>query len=203
MAPRARTTFGPVVLAGIATAALTAVAASQTWLRPTGELVSSTRSVDVSGSDAAPLALALALVALAGWGVVLVSGTRARRVALLLGTAACLGVLAVVVASYADADAVATRMLDAVSAGEPTSLGRQAWYWITGVAAAAQAAVLVVAFRAAPTWPTMSSRYDAPAARGSSAVGGEEDGENAAPLADLDLWKALDEGRDPTTRRTP
>ena len=38
------------------------------------------------------------------------------------------------------------------------------------------------------TWPTMGARYDPPPVRPSSRVAHE----------DADMWKALDEGRDPT-----
>jgi hypothetical protein len=47
----------------------------------------------------------------------------------------------------------------------------------------------VAAWRLAPRWPTMSSRYDAPATRAS-----EPD--------ETDLWKALDAGHDPTDPST-
>ena len=44
-----------------------------------------------------------------------------------------------------------------------------------------------------PGWPEMGRRYDAPA---------DATAERAAPLPEeqenLDLWKAMDEGRDPT-----
>ena len=48
-----------------------------------------------------------------------------------------------------------------------------------------------LAVRLAPTWPEMGSRYDAPGAASTT-------GEQSAPETDQDLWHALDEGRDPT-----
>ena len=42
----------------------------------------------------------------------------------------------------------------------------------------------------APGWPAMGSRYDAPGARA--------DAEDAAPDTEQDMWRALDDGRDPT-----
>jgi uncharacterized membrane protein (TIGR02234 family) len=50
------------------------------------------------------------------------------------------------------------------------------------------AALGVVTTRFASVWPTMGSRYDAPPVRPSAQA--EQD--------DNDMWKALDEGRDPT-----
>lgn len=186
-----RSTFGPVVLAGIGTAALTAVAASRTWLVATGDAAGLKVSTTITGSDAAPLALALALVALAAWGVVLVSRLRTRRIAVVLGLLAALGVLAVVISMGPDAHDTAARDLLNRGAASVGTLSRRPWYWLTGLGALAQVAALVVALRQAPTWPEMSSRYDAPSARA-------EEIERPEDLGDLELWKALDEGRDPT-----
>ena len=61
-----------------------------------------------------------------------------------------------------------------------------AWYWVAGVGAAVCLFTLAVAVRKAPSWPAMGSRYDAPAARA------------AGPATDQDLWRAMDEGHDPT-----
>lgn len=193
-----RSSFGGVVLAGLATAGLTAVAASQTWLRARVSGMGPGSDVDVAGSDAAPLALALALVALAGWGVILVSQVRARRFAAGIGLLATTGVLIVVVLFWPDSNEVAARVVADRTVDEVVSVARRPWYWVTAVGALAQAAVLLKALRDAPTWPSMSSRYDAPAAgaprSGPAAVG------DSAPVADLELWKALDEGQDPTAR---
>jgi hypothetical protein len=133
-----------------------------------------------------PLALALSLVVLAGWGAVLVSGGRLRRTFAALAIAAALGVLAcVAVAPFALPDDLRDRL-----GGSAAGLGVQptGWYLTAAVAAVLSALALVRAWRLLPRWPTMSSRYDAPAA-GDSAPD---------PATDTDLWKALDAGRDPT-----
>jgi uncharacterized membrane protein (TIGR02234 family) len=187
---KGRRTFGPVLLAGLATAALAAVGASQTWLVARGDAAGITVSTKVSGSDAAPLALALALVALAAWGVVLVSRTTARRIALVLGACATIGVLVVMLGL--DTDSVAGRVLADRGASTVSHLAHRPWFFTTAVAAVLQLITLVLAFRVVPAWPTMSSRYDAPSAAAPA--------EAAEDLDDLTLWKALDEGRDPTAR---
>ncbi|MCW2784087.1 MAG: hypothetical protein JWP74_604 [Marmoricola sp.] len=195
----ARRTFGTVMLAGIGTAGLTAIAASRTWLHANGDAAGFKVSQPISGSDAAPLALALALVALAAWGVVLVARLRTRRVAIVLGLLAALGVLATVIDLGPHAHAVAARELSTRGAGSVASLSHAGWYWLCGIGAVAQVAALLGAFRLAPGWPEMSSRYDAP-------VAGAAAGAVQAPaeeLADLELWKALDEGRDPTGPTAP
>jgi hypothetical protein len=56
----------------------------------------------------------------------------------------------------------------------------------SGVGTLLTALALVVAVRRARTWPALGSRYDAPGARA------------AAPAGEQDLWRALDEGHDPT-----
>jgi len=188
-----RRTFGRVVLTGLAAGALTAVAASQTWFVARGDAAGLDLWLPVSGSDAAPLALAAALLALASWGVVLVSRTPGRRVGSAIGLLAALGVIAVVVALWSGVDEAAADALADRGAYPSEGVGWRAWYWITGLAAAVQVAALAAAFRLAPTWPTMSSRYDAPAASGSTP-------EPAEDADELTLWKALDEGRDPTER---
>jgi uncharacterized membrane protein (TIGR02234 family) len=63
-----------------------------------------------------------------------------------------------------------------------------AWKYVTAFAFVLAALFGGVTARFGATWPTMSSRYDAPAAR--PAV--------TAPETDAEMWKALDEGRDPT-----
>lgn len=200
MAATRRSSFGVVLLGGLATAGLMAVAASQTWMHVTGDDLVGTRRIEVSGSDAAPLALALALVALAGWGVVLVSGTRARRIASVIGLLASLGVVAVAVTVLPDPEGVAKDVLTNQPPIDGIGASLRPWFWVTVAAAAAQVVVLVAAFRAAPGWPTMSSRYDAPGARGEVT---SDTAEESAPLGDLDLWKAMDEGRDPTGPPSP
>ncbi|MCX6395391.1 MAG: Trp biosynthesis-associated membrane protein [Propionibacteriales bacterium] len=200
-----RTSFGPVLLAGLATAALETVAASRTWLHARVDGLGRTRSIDIAGSDGAPLALALALVALAAWGVILVSRLRARRIAAVIGLLATLGVVAVVVALWSDSERVALRVVADQGVGDLTSVGRSAWYWVTGLAALGQAALLATALRVAPSWPTMSSRYDAPAKGAETAgqAGPTEGSRTAEQLPDLELWKALDEGQDPTATGSP
>ena len=179
--------FVPTVLLGVASAGLTAVAAGRDWAQANGDAAGVEVTASASGSEAAPLALALALVALASWGVVLVLRGRARRLAAVVGALAAAGVL---VAVFLGGDAAQDAAVSAVTAqgasGDATAASLTAWYWVAGLAAALTLGELLVAVRKAPSWPAMGSRYDAPAARAS------------APATDQDLWRALDEGHDPT-----
>jgi uncharacterized membrane protein (TIGR02234 family) len=140
-----------------------------------------------AGNDVAPLALALALVALAAWGVLLVLRGRARRLVAVVGALAAAGVLAAVVSAFGSAQDAAVSAVQAAGAtGDAFASSLTAWYWIAGAGAALSLAMLAVAVARAPRWPAMGSRYDAPAARETS------------PATTEDLWKALDEGHDPT-----
>ncbi len=53
----------------------------------------------------------------------------------------------------------------------------------------------LAAVRLAPQWPEMGSRYDAPT---SAAAAGAVVARPVAEQSNLDLWRSLDEGHDPT-----
>lgn len=173
-----------MVLLGGAASALAATAASRPWATATVDVGGAAREFSADGSDVAPLALALGLVALASWGAVLVTRTRGRQVASLVGLAASAGALAAAAASY-------NRAVDeAVELGGGPALAdgsHTAWFFVLLVTAGAAAVLFGVAVRAAAGWPEMGARYDAPGGR-------------SAPRTpeQADLWKALDEGHDPT-----
>jgi hypothetical protein len=178
-----RTWFGPIVLAGLGSAAIVSVTAARDWFvlghdTKVGYLVPD----DELRADM-PAALALALVLLAAWGVVLVTGPRTRRVMLTLAALAALGVLVCLVVAPLTLPADIRSALPDGGTGDradPTAA-----YVVTCVAAPVALAIVLAGWVLAPRWPTMSSRYDAPT--------------TPSPDADeADLWKALDAGRDPT-----
>ena len=179
--------FGRTVLLGLGGAALASVAASRDWARAAGENAGVQVHASVPGSEAAPLVLALALVTLAAWGVVLVLRGRARQVVAGVGLAAAVGALVAMLDAFDGAqDAAVAAVTARGGSGDTFSASLTGWYWASGVGALLTALALVVAVRRARTWPALGSRYDAPAARA------------AAPVTDQDLWRALDEGHDPT-----
>jgi uncharacterized membrane protein (TIGR02234 family) len=194
--PRRRT-FGPVVLAGLASAALVAVAGNQPWAdAETGEGVGEqVASVSIAVGEAkAPLATALALVVLAAWGVLLVTRGRFRRVMSWVGAVAAAGLLAAVLAAALAAPDVVS------DAYEPfgvtgVDVHRTAWCWLALAGAMLALGAAVLAVRDVGRWPQMGRRYDAPG--GASAD--PEPGERSS----IDLWKAMDEGRDPTDSSGP
>lgn len=185
-------TFGPVVLLGLGAGTLAAVAGSKPWAEGSGSRASQFSTLALSGDSAEmPVAGALALVVLACWGVVLVTRGRVRRSVVVLALLASIGLVVTVVvgassvpvgvrASYAD---VGLTRVDVAMTG---------WFWASGVAALLCLVATGLAARLVPGWPEMGSRYDAPgAAEPAPAVAPEDQ-------TSLDLWRAMDEGRDPT-----
>jgi uncharacterized membrane protein (TIGR02234 family) len=188
-----RRLYAPVVLATLAAGGLAFFAAGRTWAE--SEVTSeglAPATVSLSGSDAQPLVPALALVVVTAALAILAAGPRLRRV---------VGVLTVLVA-VAGAVSVprsgSGRLVDALtSAAEespaysgPSSLSDISYApWDLATIAAFVVALLLGALttRFGPQWPTMGSRYDAPTRRPV-----EDD------MSDTDLWRAMDDGRDPT-----
>ncbi len=189
MAERRRS-FAPTVLVGPGGAALAAVAATRTWATASGTSAGVDVTGHVTGSTSAPLAVALALVALASWGVVLVLRGVVRRAAAVVGVLASAGALT---SSLTALDRVRDDAVDAVVAnggtGDAFTTSLTGWYWICLVALLLCLLAFAVAVVAAPGWPAMGSRYDSPSARAVQEPG---------PGTEQDLWRALDEGRDPT-----
>jgi len=200
MAERARGrrgTFGPVTLLGLLAGATTAVAGNKTWA--VGDAGSSSGAGAGLPSQLAlsvdagkmPVCTALALVVLACWGVVLVTRGRVRRVVAAVGALAALGALVSVVIGWSAVQDSIRANLAQVGV-DHASVSHTAWFWTAAVGSvlcvlASGAAVLL-----APGWPEMGSRYDAPGAQ-EPAPDAEPEGQSS-----LDLWRAMDEGRDPT-----
>jgi uncharacterized membrane protein (TIGR02234 family) len=178
-----RRLFVPTVLLGLTGSGLAALAGAKPWAAPDSRAGSAL--VDHSAGHV-PLAGALGLVALACWGVVLVTRRRVRRSVAALGAVVAVGLVVTVVlgrASALDSARAATLVL-----GEGgTSAHVTGWWWAALVGSLLALAASVLALRFCAAWPEMGSRYDAPAARPPT-----ED------LDDLDLWRAIDQGRDPT-----
>lgn len=191
--------FGPVVGTGLAAGVLAAVASTRPWMEPVPRDGTSTpvAEVLVDGGQM-PLATTLAMVVLAAWGVVLVTRGRWRVTVALLGAVAAVGVLATVVSGWW----LVPRTLrdsarDLGAGGVETDV--HPWFWVALASAVVSAAATFVAIRGVRQWPEMSTRYDAPTGRPAeaSAPGATAAAEPDA-ASDLDLWKAMDQGRDPT-----
>ena len=190
MAERRRT-FGPVVLLGLASAALGAVAGDKPAADAGGKGAVAARSGFVTYDAHMPVVTALCLVVLACWGVVLVTRGRVRRAVAVLGALASAAAVVAAVASYASVpDQLRDELGQVGVAG--AEIGHTGWYWLAVGACLVSALACVLAVLWAPGWPEMGSRYDAPGAPAPEPVSSPEE------QSSLDLWKAMDEGRDPT-----
>ena len=205
-----RGTFGPVVLGGLASSGLVAISANQPWWtsEASGGAGDATAALlpTTDLTPQVPLTLALSLVSLAAWGVVLVTRGRVRRV---VAGLALLGAAGSLVASVVGAVQVPDRLRAAAVAGSSVEVSVQAWYPVALVAGVLAVLAAAAGVRRAPAWPEMGRRYDAPGAAGAggaSAVsgrpaGGPGRGPDERPDEEPDnlgLWKAIDEGGDPT-----
>lgn len=169
-----------------------AVAAAKPWAtaRVGGQGLPSL-PVSVDGADAVPLVAALGLVLLAGAVSLAATRNQGRRLAgLLLVVAAVVVGWQTVTAGPAISDALREQTVGSVGSGDLPDANGTAWRWLTLVGAGLSLAAGVAAVSKGPDWPAMGSRYDVPTtARGTSALGEQED---------ADLWRAIDEGEDPT-----
>lgn len=187
--PRRRGFFTTVV-AGLASAGLTAVAANQTWATAEpeeGQLAFST----LTEPPQVPLVLTLALVVLAAWGVLLVTRGGVRRAVAWLGAVAAAGALVTAVTGrWGLEDSLEQDFADQ---GATAVVEFGAWWWVAVVTAALAAVTALLAAVNVGRWPEMGTRYDAPGAA-------EPPKETpAGEQSSLDLWKSIDDGHDPTT----
>ncbi|MBD8869710.1 Trp biosynthesis-associated membrane protein [Nocardioides donggukensis] len=198
-----RRSFGPVVLLGIGSGALTAVASNRPWAAVADD---SARSVEgaaaLAGSTDAqmPLAAALSLVVLAAWGVLLVTRGWVRVGVAGLGLLASAGVVATVLVGYSQTQDALREAFAGVGADDvaTTSTG---WFVAAAIGSVGSLVSTAIAVRSVHGWPAMGSRYDAPGTRASAAATAtaREDGpSDPAQAASGDLWRSIDEGRDPT-----
>jgi len=193
--PRAgRRTFGPVVLSGLVTAALAAVASAKPWIDSTGGGGDASLTALDTGTRF-PLASAVSLVLLASWGVLLVTRGGVRRAFAIVAALAAVALLAAVIDAYVTLPDHAANSYEQLL-GRSQSQGFTGWFWTAAVCSVLALVPAALAVRLVPDWPEMGSRYDAPGAR-------EKVEPDPGPPREQDLWAALDEGRDPTDTNTP
>lgn len=201
--------YAATMLLGLLSATLVTVGLTRPWVRASGT-VEGLPHLDAAatGADLAPLAGALGVVLLASFGAVLATRGSFRRVVgfLIVGCAVAVGFAAV---HPAAADAL---LRDGLAAKGWTGSGNyrtatQLWRWLVlgGALGCLVAGLQVV--RRAPQWPTMGRRYDAPDAPAPAVLLSDESHisdqshlSDERDISDEALWRALDEGRDPTRR---
>lgn len=188
-----RRLYGPCVLGALATGGIAFFAASRTWAHATVTANGvPSAPVKVSGTDAVGIVSALALVIVAAALAVLAASVRLRRaVGALIVLVAIIAIIVILTAGGAIDDAVASAVHDSpafIGSNTPDDVSHGIWRWVSAAAFAAAAYVGVMIARFGGHWPTMGRKYDAPAAHTS----------NEAVETEADIWKALDDGRDPT-----
>jgi uncharacterized membrane protein (TIGR02234 family) len=179
---RGRASALAMLLAG---GALALVASAQPWWRAIGPGI----SVGFTGSEATGgLSQALAVVVLAGTLLILVLRAPGRRIIGGLLIAAGAGVTALgTLRIRPGADAVRTQVRE-VSLADQFALIGSAWPWVyaaAGLLALAGATSVIVN---APRWRATAARFERGPSTGPSAVAADP----------ADVWRALDEGLDPT-----
>ena len=180
------------MLAGLASGTLCAVAGTRAAVSvdaDTDAVALVTAGTSSGDALTMPLVTSLALVALAAWGVVLVTRRRARRGAAGLALLASLGTLAAAAVAQGSLRGTVADSLAQVGASGGASL--TGWYVAALLGAVVMSASAVIAVRHVPSWPEMGQRYDAPAGSGAAPATVRTD-------SSLELWKAMDEGHDPT-----
>lgn len=189
-----RARFGPTVLVGLASAGATALLAGRELAAPDSSSAVAEMAAQGTAASTLPLAQALGLVALASWGVLLVTRGVVRRLVAVLAALAAAGAAITLLlgrSTVLDGTSEALRELGVADAG----VGLTTSYWLALLASLVCLLASLVAVRAVPGWPEMGRRYDAPSAA-----------QQPAPTRSdepVDLWRALDEGRDPTGGPTP
>ena len=188
--------YAPTVLILLALGGLIFFASSRTWLSADVRAAGLPSDlVTVTEADAQPLIPALGLVVAAAGLAVLATRGRLRQLVGLLAAAAAIGVVIAVAtgsdARHAALNAAIDQSTAFTGANRPNPQEHEWLLWTVVLAALLSFCLGVLTVVAARVWPAMSGRYDAPRASGPAPVEPERaDG--------ADLWKALDEGHDPT-----
>lgn len=187
-----RRLYAPVVLGTLAGGGLAFFASSRTWAhaRVATEGLPPDK-ISVTGATAEPIVSALALVAVTAALAVLASSPRLRRAVGAFTVVVAVAGIVIVLAGGSSVDNAVRKAVKASPAFTGSNLPpthHTIWLAVTIAAFLLVAGLGAVTTRFGPVWPTMGSRYDAPGALP----------EGGVPLTDTDMWKAFDEGRDPT-----
>jgi len=178
-----RNLLGPVVVLLLTSGGGALLASRAAWSTATASPAGLPEvDLSVTGTDVAPGAVGLALVVMAAAAGVLAAGPRLRRgIGCLVVAAAVGGIVVVLTASDA---AARSRALDrAAVSGVEVAWSGTAMPVLAALAFGVAVVLGVAVAVLGPRWSTMGRRFEAPSAR------------EADPA---DLWKAMDDGLDPT-----
>ncbi len=198
---RPRISYGPTLVLGLVGALAVTVGVSKPWVSATA-LVPGLPTIEarVTGAGLAPLAGALGVVVLAGFGAVIATRGWARRaVGILVMISA-----AVVLVTAIDPPGATGALEDGLSAkgwssGAYTTT-TVAWRWVSLAGAVISLAAGAAISRYASRWATMGQEYDAPTRSGTPDTRPHLEAAELAELSEADVWREIDQGRDPTRR---
>jgi uncharacterized membrane protein (TIGR02234 family) len=182
-------TLSKTVLGLSAAGAVALFAATRVWASATVRTPGlPTDEVAVSGVDAAPILAGLAVVIVAAaLGVVAAGGWLRQLIGLLIaGMAGFAALRALTLNAGGSALGRALRDSPAYIGGMRPPVDGGPWPWTAALAFAVAGALGVVVAVRGREWPRMSARYE------------RETPASTAPTDEADLWRALDEGHDPT-----
>jgi uncharacterized membrane protein (TIGR02234 family) len=195
--PAGRRLYGPVLLVGLAGALGVTVGGSHAWVSATSQPAGlPTIHASASGADVAPLAAALGVVILAGFGAVVATRGWLRR---LLGAGIAVASVVVLIAVLRPSGAtdVLTSGLSAKGwSGGTYRTSTEPWRWLVLVCSVVTGLAGAATCRYGAGWAVMGSRYDAPGTAVPTAA--ESPTRPAEQLSETDVWQAIDRGRDPT-----
>jgi len=181
--PRSARLPTALVLGGIV---LVLLASTPTWVRVPLRITAGIKAGDVklTGGDAAPVAVPLALVAAAGLLALALVRAWARRLLAVLIAAAGVGVTIAAIRVIADPGKVARGSSRVRSAGEIASTHLGAVPYVSVIGGAVIVAGAVVTAVVCGRWPAPTKRYERA---------------NQQASRPSDTWDALEKGDDPTS----
>lgn len=204
-----RTAYPLVLVTGLLAATAVTAGASKPWVEATAMQPDlPTIEASVEGTRLAPLAGAMGWVLLAAFGAVVATRGWARRA---IGVVIVTAAVVVFVTAMRPGDETQT-VREALSArgwsGGDYVTQTQGWRWLVAGGAALSLLAGSAVIGVGSAWATMGSRYDAPVvpSTGSPAhpqidagpPASVDTGATRAALTDADVWRALDQGHDPT-----
>lgn len=195
-----RRAYGATLVVGLLSAVATTTAVSRPWYEASATVKNLPRlEAAASGTDLVPVAGALGVVLVASFGAVVATRGWLRRG---LGLLIVLGAAVVLVstARLSTTDEVLRAGLSARGwSGGAYDTSATPWRLLVLVGSAGCLAAGAAVARFGAQWPTMGQRYDAPAPAADSLAPSEGSAVEAdRSLTQEQLWRALDQGRDPT-----
>ncbi len=189
-----RRLYGPALVVGLLGTVGVAVGASRPWVTATASVPGlPTIHASVSGADLVPLVGALGVAMLAAFGAVVATRGVVRRA---LGAAVLVAAVIVLVAGIhppgATGELTAGLSARGWSGGGGYHETTTVWRWLVLLCSVAAGLAGAVTAAYGQQWAEMGSRYDAPTR--------ETAAESRRPeeLSENDVWRAIDQGRDPT-----